>query len=52
MGKARLLAYAKEQKPSLWIKAQPAFVGNQGKTVIDPDFETTAGCRISGWFCR
>jgi len=36
---ARLLAYAKEQKPSLWIKAQPAFVGNQGKTVIDPDFD-------------
>jgi hypothetical protein len=23
----------------LWIKAQPAFVGNQGKTVIDPDFD-------------
>ncbi len=35
----RLLAYAREQKPSLWIKAQPAFVGNQGKTVIDPDFD-------------
>ena len=29
----------KEQKPSLWIKAQPAFVGNQGKTIIDPDFD-------------
>ena len=36
---ARLLAYAREQKPSLWIKAQPAFVGEQGKTVIDPDFD-------------
>jgi len=36
---ARLMAYAREQKPSLWIKAQPAFVGNQGKTVIDPDFD-------------
>jgi len=35
----RLLAYAKEQKPPLWIKAQPAFIGNQGKTVIDPDFD-------------
>jgi len=35
----RLLAYAKEQKPSLWIKAQPDFVGNQGKTVIDSDFD-------------
>ena len=36
---ARLLAYAREQKPSLWIKAQPAFVGAQGKTVLDPDFD-------------
>ena len=36
---ARLLQYAKEQKPSQWIKAQPAFVGGQGKTVIDPDFD-------------
>ena len=24
---ARLIAYAKEMKPSEWIKAQPAFVG-------------------------
>ena len=36
---ARLLTYAKEQKPSLWIKAQPAFVGEQGKTILDPDFD-------------
>lgn len=36
---ARLLQYAREQKMSLWIKAQPAFVGAQGKTVIDPDFD-------------
>lgn len=36
---ARLLAYAKQQKPSLWIKAQPAFVGVQGKTILDPDFD-------------
>ncbi|MFY9834510.1 MAG: arylsulfatase [Methylocystis sp.] len=36
---ARLLAYAKQQKPSEWIKAQPAFVGAQGKTVFDPDFD-------------
>ena len=28
---ARLIAYAKQQKPSEWIKAQPAFVGAQGK---------------------
>ncbi len=36
---SRLLGYAREQKPSLWIKAQPAFVGGQGKTVFDPDFD-------------
>ena len=29
----RLLAYAKEQKPSLWFKAQPAFISNHGKAV-------------------
>ena len=40
---ARLMAYAKQQKPSLWIKAQPAFVGNQGKTVMDPDFDIDDG---------
>jgi hypothetical protein len=36
---ARLMAYAKEKKPSEWIKAQPAFLGAQGKTIFDPDFE-------------
>ncbi len=36
---ARLLAYAREQKTSEWIKAQPAFVGHQGTTVFDPDFD-------------
>ncbi len=36
---ARLLAYAKQQKPSEWIKAQPAFAGSQGKTIFDPDFD-------------
>ena len=36
---ARLLAYARQQKPSEWIKAQPAFAGAQGKTVFDPDFD-------------
>ena len=40
---ARLLAYAREQKPSEWIKAQPAFVGAQGKTVFDPDFDVDDG---------
>jgi arylsulfatase A-like enzyme len=36
---SRLVAYAKQQKPSEWIKAQPAFLGAQGKTVLDPDFD-------------
>ena len=36
---ARLLAYAREQKPSEWIKAQPAFLGAQGATIFDPDFD-------------
>ena len=40
---SRLLAYAKQQKPSEWIKAQPAFVGAQGKTVFDPDFDIDDG---------
>ena len=40
---ARLLAYAKQQKPSEWIKAQPAFVGEQGKTVFDPGFDIDDG---------
>jgi hypothetical protein len=26
-------------KPSEWIKAQPAFLGAQGKTLFDPDFD-------------
>jgi len=36
---SRLLIYARQQKPSEWIKAQPAFVGAQGKTIFDPDFD-------------
>jgi arylsulfatase A-like enzyme len=36
---ARLIAYAKEMKPSEWIKAQPGFLGAQGKTVFDTDFD-------------
>ncbi len=36
---ARLVAYAREMKPSEWIKSQPAFLGAQGKTIFDPDFD-------------
>ena len=37
--KARLVTYAKEQKPSLWMKAQLNFLGAQGKTILDPDYD-------------
>jgi arylsulfatase B len=36
---ARLLAYAKQKQKSEWIKAQPAFLGAQGETIFDPDFD-------------
>jgi arylsulfatase A-like enzyme len=36
---ARLVAYAGQAKPSEWIKAQSAFLGAQGKTIFDPDFD-------------
>ena len=41
--RARLRRYASEQKPSEWLKAQPAFLGAQGRTVIDPDFDIDDG---------
>jgi arylsulfatase A-like enzyme len=40
---ARLDAYARQQKMSEWLKAQPAFIGAQGKTVLDPDFDIDDG---------
>jgi hypothetical protein len=40
---ARLIAYAKEKKKSEWIKAQPAFLGAQGNTIFDPDFDIDDG---------
>jgi arylsulfatase A-like enzyme len=41
--KERLLAYAGQQKKSEWIKAQPAFVGEQGRTILDPDYDVGDG---------
>ena len=40
---SRLTAYAKQQKPSEWIKAQPDYLGAQGKTLFDPDFDIDDG---------
>jgi arylsulfatase A-like enzyme len=37
--KRRLLEYAKQMKASEWIKAQPTFLGAQGKSIFDPDFD-------------
>jgi arylsulfatase A-like enzyme len=40
---SRLIVYAKEQKMSEWLKAQPDYLGAQGKTVFDPDFDIDDG---------
>jgi len=40
---SRIIAYAKEQKPSEWMKAQPDYLGAQGKTLFDPDFDIDDG---------
>jgi arylsulfatase A-like enzyme len=40
---ARLLAYARQQKMSEWLKAQPNYLGAQGKTILDPDFDIDDG---------
>ena len=40
---SRLIAYAKEQKMSEWLKAQPNYLGAQGRTVFDPDFDIDDG---------
>ena len=39
----RLLDYARQMKPAEWIKAQPQFLGAQGQTVFDPDFDIDDG---------
>ena len=40
---ARLVAYAREMKPSEWMKAQPAFLGAPSATLFDPDFDLDDG---------
>jgi arylsulfatase A-like enzyme len=40
---ARLVKYAREAKMSEWFKAQPAFLGPQGETAFDPDFDIDDG---------
>jgi arylsulfatase A-like enzyme len=39
----RLNSYAKQQKTSEWLKAQPAFLGPQAETAFDPGFDIDDG---------
>jgi arylsulfatase A-like enzyme len=39
----RLIAYARQQTMSEWMKAQPDYLGAQGKTLFDPDFDIDDG---------
>jgi arylsulfatase A-like enzyme len=40
---SRLVAYAKQQKMSEWLKSQVDFLGFQGETTLDPDYNIDAG---------
>ncbi|QJW98570.1 arylsulfatase B [Frigoriglobus tundricola] len=40
---ARLLNYARQQKPSEWLKSQVDFLGFQGETFLDPEYSTDGG---------
>ena len=40
---SRLIAYAKQQKPAEWLRAQPQFLGAQGQTLLDPGFDIDDG---------
>jgi len=39
----RLEEYASQMVPALWIRAQPSFLGAQGQTIFDPDFDIDDG---------
>lgn len=40
---ARLLAYARQQKMSEWLKCQIDYLGFQGKTVLDAEYDIDGG---------
>ncbi|MFM8275075.1 MAG: arylsulfatase B [Gemmata sp.] len=40
---ARLVAYAKQQKASEWLKSQVDFLGFQGETLLDPSYNVDRG---------
>lgn len=39
----RLLVYAREQRPSEWIKAQIDYLGFQGETLMAPGYNVDGG---------
>ena len=39
----RLVNYARQQKPSLWLKSQVDYLGFQGETLLDPGYSTDGG---------
>jgi arylsulfatase A-like enzyme len=39
----RLLSYARQQKPSEWMKSQIDFLGFQGETLLDPGYNIDRG---------
>ena len=40
---ARLLGYARQQKMSEWLKCQIDYLGFQGKTVLDAEYDIDGG---------
>jgi arylsulfatase A-like enzyme len=40
---ARLMSYARQQTPSLWLKSQVDYLGFQGETLLDPGYSTDGG---------
>ncbi len=50
---ARLIAYAKQQKPSEWIRAQPQFLAHrEGQFSIRILISTTPVCHTKSLCCR
>ena len=39
----RLMSYAKQQKMSEWLKSQVDYLGFQGETVLDPEYNIDGG---------
>ena len=44
----RLIAYSRQQKPSLWLSSQVDFLGFQGETVLAPEYDVDGGLPADG----